>query len=746
MNKTSLSLRTKIISLTLGLVTLLSLSALINLNNMIAGTKSDTDTAIKTEAVNLGYRIGAQYYERYGDVQAFTENLAIKDLDTAKMQAALDYYTAAYGIYDLIVVVDTKGNYVASNMKDVAGKAVDVKVLKQFSFKDSNWFKAAIAGQFTEDKEKGFSGTYFEDFMMDPLMKAAFNEDRLGSSFTAQIKNEKGNVIGVLTNRAGKRWMEKELIATYQLLQSKGLHRPEVTVTNKEGIVLSYVSGNEKTGKMELITDTDKIILKENFALKHIPVGKAALEGKTGTMLSKYDTDPDEDVVGFHKMENDKWPVSIGWIAFVHDSQEDTYEHEIRTARNFYLIIGMIIFISIALSVWFAIAIAKSINVVTETLSGTAGDVGSASEHIAASATELSEATTEQAAALQETVSAVDQISAMVDKSAENATKSKQLSEESRVSAEKGKMTVSQMLTAIEQIDQSNEEVSTQMAESNRQLGDITQLITDIGTKTKVINEIVFQTKLLSFNASVEAARAGEYGKGFAVVAEEVGNLAQMSGNAAKEITTLLDQSIRRVETIVNDTKSKVERLMTSSKEKVQNGAEIAKECNDVLEELIKNVIEVDAMMAEIAVSSNEQATGIKEISKAVGQLEVATQQSATVAQTSSTEAEKLRAQSHELNGIVGDLMHVVHGDSTKTIPTQAQSKSNSARNERSNRNVLKFEKSSRKERKKENSKHADPTPEKHDIYASGPKTHAPAKNVAGSDVVPSSNDPGFGE
>ena len=72
-------------------------------------------------------------------------------------------------------------------------------------------------------------------------------------------------------------------------------------------------------------------------------------------------------------------------------------------------------------------------------------------------------------------------------------------------------------------------------------------LISEIGNKTKVINDIVFQTKLLSFNASVEAARAGEHGKGFSVVAEEVGNLAHMSGNSAKEITQLLESSINRV-------------------------------------------------------------------------------------------------------------------------------------------------------------------------------------------------------
>jgi methyl-accepting chemotaxis protein len=89
------------------------------------------------------------------------------------------------------------------------------------------------------------------------------------------------------------------------------------------------------------------------------------------------------------------------------------------------------------------------------------------------------------------------------------------------------------------------------MNKSNDEISSIVKVIAEIGDKTKVINDIVFQTKLLSFNASVEAARAGEQGKGFAVVAEEVGNLATMSGKAAEEISSMLGDSMGKVELIV---------------------------------------------------------------------------------------------------------------------------------------------------------------------------------------------------
>lgn len=119
------------------------------------------------------------------------------------------------------------------------------------------------------------------------------------------------------------------------------------------------------------------------------------------------------------------------------------------------------------------------------------------------------------------------------------------------------------MLNSIDEISQSNDSIADQTRQNNEKINEIVKLISDIGNKTKVINEIVFQTKLLSFNASVEAVRVGEYGKGFAVVAEEVGNLAnKMSGNAAKEISSLLDESQRKTAQIVKETESKVDELI----------------------------------------------------------------------------------------------------------------------------------------------------------------------------------------
>jgi methyl-accepting chemotaxis protein len=218
------------------------------------------------------------------------------------------------------------------------------------------------------------------------------------------------------------------------------------------------------------------------------------------------------------------------------------------------------------------------------------------------------------------------------------------------------------MVRAIGEINDANTQIMTAIETSNHEIGEIVTIITEIGNKTKVINDIVFQTKLLSFNASVEAARAGEHGKGFAVVAEEVGNLAQMSGNAAKEISALLDGSTEKVQQTVSSTKSKVEGLIALGKQKVESGTEVAKRCGLVLNEIVGGAQEVTKMVDEIAHASGEQSKGIHEVNRAVEQLDQTTQQNASASEQAASAAEQLSSQAQTLRSSVEELLHTVNG------------------------------------------------------------------------------------
>ncbi|MBY0385093.1 hypothetical protein K2X05_08030, partial [bacterium] len=273
----------------------------------------------------------------------------------------------------------------------------------------------------------------------------------------------------------------------------------------------------------------------------------------------------------------------------------------------------------------------------------------------------LAQATTEQASALQETAASIEEMNAMIKKSAEGAHRSKDVALKSCEVATKGKFSVDEMMTAIAEIHQSHNEIMKSIDESHHEFSEIVKIITEMGTKTKVINDIVFQTKLLSFNASVEAARAGEHGKGFAVVAEEVGNLAQMSGQAAKEISSMLEMSVQKVQGIVVGTKEKVGNLISQGRRKVELGTNVAKSCGEVLEEVVHHVSHLSVMVDEISTASQEQAQGIAEITRAINQLDQVTHSNAITSQQTASAAVQLDAQTTSTLGQIDELHDMVH-------------------------------------------------------------------------------------
>ena len=155
-------------------------------------------------------------------------------------------------------------------------------------------------------------------------------------------------------------------------------------------------------------------------------------------------------------------------------------------------------------------AIGKSLMRLADQIADSSSQVASASTQIHSSSQVLSNATTEQAASLEETAASLEEITAMISKASDSAGNAAQSSVESHNKAEEGRGAVDQMMNSMTEISQSNEAIMTQINQSNQQMTEIVKVIQEIGNKTKVINDIVFQTKLLSFNASVEA-RANEW-------------------------------------------------------------------------------------------------------------------------------------------------------------------------------------------------------------------------------------------
>lgn len=359
-------------------------------------------------------------------------------------------------------------------------------------------------------------------------------------------------------------------------------------------------------------------------------------------------------------------------LANTEGAQKDLMDANADYKQTFLSIVAISafsIFIT-ALLAWLIMrSLMNSLNQTVSRIQESATQVTTASTQIATASQELADASTEQAAALQETAASLEEITSMISRSTDNAQSSAETSTESHKKAEEGREAVDHMLTSIYEISRSNEAILTQINQSNHEMTDIVKVIQEIGERTKVINEIVFQTKLLSFNASVEAARAGQHGKGFAVVAEEVGKLAQMSGNAAKEITDMLDASISKVEGIVQNTQTKVETLVQNGKEKVDSGVSVAKRCSEVLNEIVQNVSRVAGLSQEISEATKEQSQGVTEINKAMAQLDSVTQQNAATSEEAASAAKELSEQADTLNSTINKLMQVISGSEAAFVP-----------------------------------------------------------------------------
>lgn len=335
---------------------------------------------------------------------------------------------------------------------------------------------------------------------------------------------------------------------------------------------------------------------------------------------------------------------------------------------------GAALLLSVSIGILFSNAIGRILTQLADRLSQGADEVASAATQVSGASESLSSSATEQSAALQETASSVEELSATITKNSENAETSRTTSEQSQTVAKRGKDAMDEMAQAISAIQGSTEDMVKQIEASNHEISEITKVIAEIGNKTKVINDIVFQTKLLSFNASVEAARAGEQGKGFAVVAEEVGNLAAMSGSSAREITALLESSIKKVEKIVSESRSKIDGLVLHGKEKVAQGTEIAKRCGGVLVEIVENASTVNDRISQISSASKEQENGVREISKAMEQLNQVTQQNSVASQQAAGASSELSAQAESLRTGVTELELLIRGSGRGTKRPMIQS------------------------------------------------------------------------
>ncbi|MGQ0646682.1 MAG: methyl-accepting chemotaxis protein [Gemmatimonadaceae bacterium] len=593
---------------------------------------TDAGDALAQVAFQVADKIDRNYFERYGDVQAFS--LASSRIrNWSQIGTLADEYMVVYGFYDLMVIADRSGRIVVVNSVDHTGKPLNTGFLTGEDVSGEDWFRQGMSGAIKPGE------TLTEDVHRNAWVSRLYGDAEQVTTFTAPIRDASGGIIGVWRNYASQQRIAETIMA-------------EARTSYKQASGGNILFTLIKQDGTLLHDDVDEAGALETNLLKQGWSGAAeAVQHKVG-WTPHHDASADIDYIAGYGASPQQYLPKFGWGTLVRVREEEALAPA-RALRN--AVVAIAVFAAVALAVfatWFSGKIAKPIAVTAHVMRevshdgdltkrlhvttrdelgdlaesfnaflsrlaeiavgirGSSGNVAIASRELASVADNISSAAQTQASSLEETAASMEEITATVKQNAENAGQASRLAIAAHEVADKGGRVVGDAVTAMSEINESSRKIN--------------EIIT-------TIDEIAFQTNLLALNAAVEAARAGAQGRGFAVVAAEVRSLAARSASAAKEIKGLIKESSAKVDL----------------------GSALVNESGQSLREIVSSVKRVTDIVAEIAAASREQTVGIEEVNRAVLQMDQVTQQNAAQNEELSATAGTLSQQARELDSMV---------------------------------------------------------------------------------------------
>ncbi|MFZ5434467.1 MAG: methyl-accepting chemotaxis protein, partial [Calditrichota bacterium] len=435
------------------------------------------------------------------------------------------------------------------------------------------------------------------------------------------IMDNRGDVVGMVYTGVKQEAVESLRKAIYDIKVGKtGYVYVLGGKGTEQGKYIISAGGKRDGENIWEAKDADGRLFIQSICSKGIQLNKGQIEYEQYPWKNKDDPKARMKIAAIAYFAPWDWVIGVGSYEEEFNAAALEASEALATVQRWSLIGGILILLGMSAMAFFTgTRIASSIQRVISELDESTTQVTAASGQIARTSQSMAEGASEQAASIEETSSSLEEFSAMTRQTADNSRAAAQL-----------------MGTATEAVDKAG----SNAGEMERSMNEIKSASDQTSKIIKTIDEIAFQTNLLALNAAVEAARAGEAGKGFAVVAEEVRNLAMRSAEAAKNTSSLIEDTLHRV----------------------AGGVQVVSGLKTTLDEVTGSSHKVASLIREIAEASGEQSQGIEQINTAVNQMNSVTQQSAASAEESASAAEELNAQAETMKGSMGVLVRLVNG------------------------------------------------------------------------------------